>query len=61
MKADSNNTPRMAMMVALVAAAGIALYLSFRFRGGPGQRRPENFDVGRCFLLLVSGETGAGQ
>jgi hypothetical protein len=26
-----------------------------------GQPRPENFDVGRCFLLLVSGETGAGQ
>jgi heavy metal translocating P-type ATPase len=35
MKADSVNTPRMAMMVALVAAAGIALHLSFRFLGGP--------------------------
>ena len=38
MKADSNNTPRMAMMVALVAAAGIALYLSFRFLGRPATR-----------------------
>lgn len=35
MKADSNNTPRMAMTVALVAATGIALHLSFRFLGGP--------------------------
>jgi heavy metal translocating P-type ATPase len=38
MKADSNNTPRMAMTVALVAAAGIALHLSFRFLGRPATR-----------------------
>ena len=35
MKADSNNAPRIAMTVALVATAGIALHLSFRFLGGP--------------------------
>jgi predicted membrane channel-forming protein YqfA (hemolysin III family) len=38
MKADSNNTPRMAMTVALIAAAGIALHLSFRFLGRPATR-----------------------
>jgi heavy metal translocating P-type ATPase len=35
MKTDSNNTPRMAMTVALVATVGIALHLSFRFLGAP--------------------------
>ena len=34
MKPASNNTPRMAMTVALVAVAGIALHLTFRFLGG---------------------------
>jgi len=38
MKQDSNNAPRMAMTVALVAAAGIALHLSFRFLGGQTTR-----------------------
>ena len=35
MKPDSNNTSRMAMVVALVAVVGIALHLAFRFLDGP--------------------------
>jgi cation transport ATPase len=38
MKPASDNTSRMAMTVALVAAAGIALHLSFRFLGGQTTR-----------------------